>query len=779
VSTSFNALLKQLAHQHAEELKAAVQHLSEENRRLSSELSAARWSATQAKDKSHVSPGGTLTLAMKPRGPDLTSCQGAGRPGGLFSIMPTPNSPRDQDSSDIAELPGMVPDEQQAVDTGSSAKKCKVDADVKHGAREDFVKHSMAADLTHEISNLDARNRRKMRLRLQNVLQLDGSGKTELRVGVRELQHALKKKRLHLRDERVRAVLKEIVRIAREIGEDDLPYEDDFSKMSFNKFVDLIMLPGLTSWVQDPSLAQHVGNVQEALRAKSVDEVICKITQSESRVDNEGSLELLSQSTENLNARQIEERVVKEKRKAMILGVVNNVAYATICLSILKFGLQMDIQLDRNDWNWYILEALFAGIFVLEFLVKNVVMGAREYFCGMDRYWNWLDAIITVFALIDSGIQLIAWGEESALPAAKLTMMVRMVRLSRIARLVKALRVPFLKDLGSMIVGLFLGAPWLIWVMVLLACVTYILALAMRQVVGPVTVGYSPDELVLDRCGPGDQIRLNFMNVSGYSNDDVCPIHKLLGEEFFHNVAISMFTVFRCLIGDCSTTQGQSLVVHLAKGYGWRFYVVYFVGMTTVIFGVFNIITAMIIDGTFKGLGSYHEKERRARLYEDSNVRNSIHALVRRMYEILGHELPTSGPLPSSHSIHPMSWLHKTEDSGMDDGIFEETVTMTETDYMTVMRDPTVRNLLEMLDVDPVGIELLFDMVDTDGNGQISVPEMVETFIKMRGELNKADIMANWFTLRSLHERFTKFQLVLLANQQSMMDNQSRLLGGM
>ena len=50
--------------------------------------------------------------------------------------------------------------------------------------------------------------------------------------------------------------------------------------------------------------------------------------------------------------------------------------------------------------------------------------------------------------------------------------------------------------------------------------------------------------------------------------------------------------------GDCATRGGQSLIVHLSEGYGFRFEIVYAVGMILVVFGLFNIVASLVPSDT-------------------------------------------------------------------------------------------------------------------------------------------------------------------------------------
>eukprot|EP00971_Amphidinium_carterae_P012453 245045-Amphidinium_carterae.1 len=116
---------------------------------------------------------------------------------------------------------------------------------------------------------------------------------------------------------------------------------------------------------------------------------------------------------------------------------------------------------------------------------------------------------------------------------------------------------------------------------------------------------------LMHSCGSGDTSKLVFPH-----DPDCQQVHLLYGEEFFGDVPTSMFTLFRCLIGDCSTRAGQSLTAHFGEGYGIRFYIVYGVGMICIIFGLFNVITALFVESTLSGLKYNDVQKKYARMYE-------------------------------------------------------------------------------------------------------------------------------------------------------------------
>merc|ERR1711933_330976 len=121
----------------------------------------------------------------------------------------------------------------------------------------------------------------------------------------------------------------------------------------------------------------------------------------------------------------------------------------------------------------------------------------------------------------------------------------------------------------------------------------------------------------MDTCGTLEEPNEMYANSTGYSKDHICPIHHIVGEEFFGSIPTAMFTVYRCMIGDCTSAGGHSIVVHLSKGYGFTFYITYCVAMIVAICGLFNIVTALFVESTLTGLKGNDVHQRNVRMQEN------------------------------------------------------------------------------------------------------------------------------------------------------------------
>lgn len=304
----------------------------------------------------------------------------------------------------------------------------------------------------------------------------------------------------------------------------------------------------------------------------------------------------------------------------------------------------------------------------------------------------------------------------------------RVLRIARVLRLVKLMHSPFLKDLANMLVGLMIGVPALCWVLVLFISVLYTFGLLLRYVLGP-----AADQNYLGLCGPADMF-------DEAPVDPNCPVHFIYGEEFFGSLSSSMFTTFRFMIGDFSTRGGKSLAVIFSQGYGTSFNVVYCMGMIGVMFGLFNIITAIFVDSTIAGLKHNDVKRKYAKQYEKHYVQAKLRQLMYRVSEVVAARRGDAEP-------------RKTRYSTISRHVEDRMVELTEDDFIEVMEDPMVKVLLQDLDVEMYNPPGMFDTFDPHGNKIVTLSEMVQVIMKLRGAPQKNDMIASWVAIRALHNK--------------------------
>ncbi|CAE7266570.1 unnamed protein product [Symbiodinium natans] len=304
------------------------------------------------------------------------------------------------------------------------------------------------------------------------------------------------------------------------------------------------------------------------------------------------------------------------KPKTRWVSVVSFMSTASIILSFALMGLSLD---NWPDWvGWMIFEAVFATVFVLEIVVKCVVLSPREYACGSDRYWNWLDVGLTLVAVIELFLNIIFQNASRA----KIILILRGLRLARVARLAKLINMPLLQELANIVSGFLISVKSLFWVVMTLSVVVYVCALALRSLVQSFA---DPD--TLEKCGSADNV-----DMDADALGPECPyrgkLHLIYGDEYCGNVSRCMFSIFRCMIGDCTSAGGRSLTMIFSNGFGLRFDILYAFSMVCVLFGLFNIITAIFVEATLNGLKETETQRKYAKAYETSYMTEQLAKLV-------------------------------------------------------------------------------------------------------------------------------------------------------
>ncbi|CAE7285728.1 unnamed protein product, partial [Symbiodinium necroappetens] len=128
---------------------------------------------------------------------------------------------------------------------------------------------------------------------------------------------------------------------------------------------------------------------------------------------------------------------------------------------------------DYQDWpGWFWFEVGFALVLILECCLRNFVGGCRNYFCGVERVWNWCDIGFIGTALTDLLLELLRVDSG----AMFFTTLLRFVRLVRLTRIVKVFRLHWMKELRLMLKGLVGSMQTLLMAFVLLFVVLYVLA---------------------------------------------------------------------------------------------------------------------------------------------------------------------------------------------------------------------------------------------------------------------------------------------------------------
>jgi len=285
----------------------------------------------------------------------------------------------------------------------------------------------------------------------------------------------------------------------------------------------------------------------------------------------------------------------------------------------------------------------------------------------------------------------------------------------------------------------------LFWVVLTINVVVYVCALALRSLVQSFTTA-----LFRDTCNQsGDTLDME--------TNDYCSqkIHLVYGEEYCGSVLRCMFSIFRCMIGDCTSAGGRSLTMIFSHGFGLRFDLLYALSMVCVLFGLFNIITAIFVEATLNGLRQNEIERKYAKAYESTYMTEQLAKLVVCVSHQTQQLRSRKTKLQSQPSNKRDLSLETFSFGNFDpfDMANDEEIYLSEEEFNQVIKSPEVRALLDELDVVVEPRPGVFEAFNTDESGFVSMSELVSGLMRLRGDLNKVDIVITQMALENLQKR--------------------------
>jgi len=426
--------------------------------------------------------------------------------------------------------------------------------------------------------------------------------------------------------------------------------------------------------------------------------------------------------------------------------VVTAITTVVIALSFIATGISLDYS---PDWaGWFFVDTSFAVLFMAEVFIKFICLGCREYFCGDEKYWNMFDAVLSTGAAGEIAYQVVIKGASTP---SRIALTMRVIRLARVSFYMRLINTPLLQELSNIVQGFIIAVPSLFWVMLTLLVIVYVSALGMRGAVltfaeGSVDPGTEP-------CGMGDSYDIFATDIPA-----VCgSISELYGKEYCGSVTGCMFTIFRCMIGDCTSSGGRSLPIIWGQGWGLAFIMFYSFCMVWVIFGMFNIITGIFVEATMNGLKEQETHRKYSQAYESNYMTEQLAKLVMSISEkvrkLRAGQESFSAVLKKSFSKNSFA----STDSPTYDA--EQEMYMTEEEFIQAIRSSDVRMILDDLDVSMEPRPGVFEAFTTEEDGTVSMSELVAGLMSFRGELQKVDVLTTKKVVDACHKQLAEMQI--------------------
>eukprot|EP00929_Paragymnodinium_shiwhaense_P064367 TRINITY_DN3222_c1_g3_i1.p1 TRINITY_DN3222_c1_g3~~TRINITY_DN3222_c1_g3_i1.p1 ORF type:complete len:859 (-),score=209.02 TRINITY_DN3222_c1_g3_i1:504-3080(-) len=400
-----------------------------------------------------------------------------------------------------------------------------------------------------------------------------------------------------------------------------------------------------------------------------------------------------------------------------------------------------------TDWEFIgILELVFNMLYLMELCLKLHALGVFEFFFGSDWKWHWFDATLCVFAAFDATLQIFAYAQGSG--KESMPSYLRLVRLARLPRTVRLMRYRIFADLTLMVKGVAAGFRTLFWAIVLLFFVVYVFTLVFRQLLG--------DDI--DDCLLGTSDACSVTAQTGLAKH--LPAASI--DQLFGSVPNAMFTIFRCVSGECVTPQGTPVLMALHDVYGAIFVIPYCLAFLFVTFGIFNLIVAIFVETV---LEAARQKRRNAADQESLQVGLKLQRLLSKFLNVEDEDADSSscwnvvlGRAQRLLSVDRRRDLKSRQANAEFDRKITRNV------FVEVVRDQEVKSILDDLDIGSGDRADFFDVIDADGSGELDMQELIVGLMKLRGGADKSDVVAALLGVRALQQSLNGYMMEMNDN---------------
>ncbi|CAK9061789.1 unnamed protein product [Durusdinium trenchii] len=386
-------------------------------------------------------------------------------------------------------------------------------------------------------------------------------------------------------------------------------------------------------------------------------------------------------------------------RMALLADVVPGIV---IVMNALVLGLSSDIAEDHLVWKAF--NIFFLAFYTLEFIVKVYLFGWRWFFLGDEWAWNYFDVFCLALSWVEEVITWILTAVNNGQSVDLNTMVfIRMLRLTRLVRLVRTLRFEIFYELKMMVLGVVSGMRVLIWAMVLLLVIIYTTGVAAKNVFGQ-------------------------------------------EEPEFETVPAAMFTLFRCFTDGCESYDGKPLMERMRPKYGVLLVVSYVCMFMLVCLGVFNLIMAIFLENVVAN-------QLQRKLMGIDNTANKMEVDIKDSLLRLVLRSKTNGvPEEVEEDLRAISQTFHRWDArvrAMFETLSSSQVVITKPAFLSWLQDKEFISVLKEADIETANQAGIFECLDADMSGWLTMDEIYNGLMRLRGPVAKSEIVG--FCLRLRH----------------------------
>ncbi|CAE7734787.1 unnamed protein product [Symbiodinium sp. CCMP2456] len=357
-----------------------------------------------------------------------------------------------------------------------------------------------------------------------------------------------------------------------------------------------------------------------------------------------------------------------------------------IILNVLAIGISLDFH--RGHIVWQILEYLFVVFYSLEFVVKVRTYGCHWYWCGPERMWNYFDWLCLAMMYVDLILTtVLALEGRVGADAPEAFSNLALVKIFRLARLARLIRALRFRAFKELKL-IVLG----VFSGLRVIGWAIVLLIAVIYAIGVVLRSWIARSKIR-------HIAAFLVMIPSNRLSDVAFVCKTLPQESSAGVQI---------------------------GY------IFIIMLITV--GVFNLIMAVFIENVMSSQFTRKQNEiSETALQMELNIKDRI---IRK----LGLK---------RHSHHESDDL-KTRSEGMDWVLQAGGRNISREEFASWFEDVDFVRVLDEASIDASGRVGLFDVLDADAGGELSVDELVTGLMSLRGPVTKGDVIGIHLKVRYL-----------------------------
>jgi len=352
----------------------------------------------------------------------------------------------------------------------------------------------------------------------------------------------------------------------------------------------------------------------------------------------------------------------------------------------------------------------FKWIFFLAFVFEMVIrlLAERAEFCrGENKWWN----LFEMLCLVSMALEMLHL-EDSAEMVGNMTVL-RMLRMLRVLRAARALRLfQFFKQLRLMLYSVVSCLVSMMWALVLIFMSATLAALYLEDA----ALGYLHDIHRADHSNPCSSSNGTVQEGPAWQDD---PVRQSL-EENWGGMFVAVRSLIYAISGGADWGDLAAPFWHIGMFPGVLF-VVYILVSTL---GLLNVLVGIFVQEA--GEISQWDK--------DLMVDGIIEKREKRSREITA--------LFESIDLEKTGWLSLEELS-------------------TSLENTRISAFFEHLDVDVSKVEVLFKLLDLDGNGKITKEEFVTGIGKLHAKGNPEDVAVMLLEEQRLHAKIDELRALM------------------